>query len=475
MPEPDNNTLGAHFAHRFYGARRELERALGAGARDLPRLLGLHPNGTAIVPIENIYAEATQVLIKTGKVYLYGENVVMETGASDILSLQRLTMGCELASSAQALLANHITCQTAGDAPTYFPPPRNFVATLLVRGPTRDALPRITAFARRPVYDPSFVLCGPGYHVQQEILVHGLDIEPVLRGDVDDGRPIRERLPPHVRTLLSGFCFREDADVANSLAALLTGALSNHFVRQPKASINVDANQVGVGKTWLALATGEVLDGQVPDLIHYANNDEELAKRILANLMQRPTSVLIVDNAKNRGGIEISSTCIESNSMAPNITLRILGKSQNYTQPNDVLWFLTQNQTKLGPDLTSRGMPIRLFYEGNPDQRVFEGPNPLNYALEHRAEILGELFGLVERWKSLGRPLGTRRHRCDFWAQIIGGILQACGFPEFLGNAAQAAAEFNTELGDLAALAERVVRNGLTAAYTVVTHQPTGA
>ena len=137
--------------------------------------------------------------------------------------------------------------------------------------------------------------------------------------------------------------------------------------------------------------------------------------------------------------------------MAPKITLRILGKSVNHTQPNDLLWFLTMNQTKVSADLASRGMPIRLYYEGDPATRVFEGPHPLEYALEYRAEILGELFGLVELWKSRGRLLGSRQHRCEHWAQVIGGILESCGYPEFLGNAAEAAAEFNTELGELAA------------------------
>jgi hypothetical protein len=130
----------------------------------------------------------------------------------------------------------------------------------------------------------------------------------------------------------------------------------------------------------------------------------------------------------------------------------------NYTQPNDVLWFLTMNQTKVSPDLASRGMPIRLYYEGDPSTRVFNGPNPLAYALEYRAQILAELFGFVELWKSRGRPLSKRRHRCEYWAQLIGGILEACGFPEFLCNAAEAAAEFNSELVDLAALAETIVR-----------------
>lgn len=471
MPESVRPSLGVQFAQRFAEARRELRQAPRSGARELPRLSGLHPNGTATVPIENIYAVATEILADSGKVYVYGDDLALETGVGATLNLQRLTTGCELVPTAVPLLANYLTCETAGDLPAYFPPPRNLVATLLARGPTREVLPAIGTYARRPVYDENFVLRGPGYHANERILVHGLDVEPVLPAQISVSRPILERLPLRLRTLLSGFCFREAADVANGLAALLTGALSNHFVRQPKACHTIDANQPGVGKTWLALATGAVLDGVLPDLIHYTADDEELAKRILANLRQRPSSVLIIDNAKNRGGAEISSPCVEANSMAPNITLRILGKSVNYTQPNEVLWFLTMNQTRVSPDLASRGMPIRLYYEGDPATRVFSGPNPLEYALAYRAEILAELFGLVEWWKSRGRPLGSRRHRCEYWAQIIGGILEACGFPEFLGNAAEAAAEFNSELGDLAALAERMFRSGSGVLYSVSTNQ----
>lgn len=466
MSKPDGPSLGAAFAQRFAAARRELRQAPRVGARDLPRLVGLNPNGTANAPIENLYAAATEMLAASGKVFVYGENVMLETGVRETLGLQRLTTGSDPVPSASALLANYLTCETAGDAPSYFPPPGKFVGTLLARGPTRDAMPRITAYARRPIYDNDFVLRGPGYDAATGILVHGLDIEPILPGKVDPKRAILQRLSPRLRTLLEGFCFRESADVANALAALLTGVLANHFMRQPKATNHIDANQAGVGKTWLALATGAALDGELPELIHYTSDDEELAKRILSNLRQRSTSVLLVDNAKTRGGHEVSSACLEANSMAPNITLRILGKSVNHTQPNDVLWFLTMNQTRLSPDLASRGMPIRLYYDGDPAGRVFRGPNPLEYALEYRAEILGELFGLVEWWKSRGRPRGTRRHRCEYWAQTVGGILEACGFPEFLGNAAEAAAEFNTELSELAAVAEWVVRGGDAAAYT---------
>jgi hypothetical protein len=56
---------------------------------------------------------------------------------------------------------------------------------------------------------------------------------------------------------------------------------------------------------------------------------------------------------------------------------------------------------------------------------------------------------------------------------LISGILETCGFPEFLGNAAEASAAFNTELGDLAALAETVVRTSNATAFRTVA-QTTG-
>ena len=235
------------------------------------------------------------------------------------------------------------------------------------------------------MYDEHFILRGPGYHPEQHILVHGLAIEPILMAKASPQGPIIEPLAHASADSVRWILFSRSSRMWLMAWQHCSLAHSrNHFVREPKASLHIDANQAGVGKTWFALATGAVLDGQLPDLIHYLPDDEELAKRILSNLRQRPTSVLIIDNAKNRTGAEISSPCLEANSMAPHITLRILGKSINFTQPNDVLWFLTMNQTKVSPDLASRGMPIRLYYEGDPAQRVFAGPNPLEFAIKYR-------------------------------------------------------------------------------------------
>ena len=112
------------------------------------------------------------------------------------------------------------------------------------------------------------------------------------------------------------------------------------------------------------------------------------------------------------------------------------------------------NDTRTSPDLVSRGLPSRFYYEGDPGDRDFEGRDPIAYAKEHRNDILGELAGMVIHWNQVGRPSGGRRHRCARWAQVIGGILEANHLAGFLTNLEEAAGQFNTVLDELAALAE---------------------
>ena len=200
----------------------------------------------------------------------------------------------------------------------------------------------------------------------------------------------------------------------------MTGLLLACFVVvTSKAVVLLDGNQSGIGKTLLARSIGIVLDGIDPELIHYTPDDEELAKRTWPRYEAAPQSVLLIDNAKVRSGGAISSPVLEANSMASQISLRILGKSANYTRPNDLLWFLTMNDTKTSPDLVSRGLPIRFSYDGDPRQRNFGGRDPIRYAREHRGRDPGRADGLR-------RPLeiawaGLRGRRSIVAARLGGG------------------------------------------------------
>jgi hypothetical protein len=459
MAKTTNKTRGSDLAKRLWDGRKQAQNAPLPGARNISILHGLNTNCTFSVPLENVLVEAQKVLINSSRVYRYGNNAVMEVSTATEKALATLTTGNHVDPATATLLANLFVCEceeNPGET-IQFIPPTKFVAALLHREPTVAALPAIKLYALRPVFDENFVLRGPGWHPDVGILVHGFNIEPTIAEAGDQGVPALDRLPPYLRELLRDFSFREDADVANALAVLITGILIMHFIVPGKPVVLLDGNQPGLGKTLLVRVIGIVLDGADPRIIHFTADEEELGKRICATLRGGTQSQLLIDNAKVKAETAIHSAVVEANSMAAEISLRILGKSENYTRPNDVLWYLTMNNTKASPDLISRGLPIRQYYEGKPETRDFGKRDPLDYARKHRREILGELAGMVVRWNQLGRPEGEQHHRLTAWARTIGGIVAANGFPEFLSNLDTAAAEFNTALDMLAALAEAAV------------------
>lgn len=450
------NSRGHELDEQLLDALRAVERAPLPGARDLLVIRGIDARGNILRPQENILVEASTALVESGLVYIYGDSIVMEVmmldGAGRAVLPLRTSTGIER--GAESFLANLFLC--GGDTAS-FTPPRRFVETLLRSDHIRRQLPQIKIYARRPIFDSEFRLCSGGFVRQTGVLVHGFEIEPSCEVPGSLELPAIRRLPIHLRTLLSGFCFRGDADLVNTVAAMLTGMLVYHFVEGGKPVLLIDANQPEVGKTLLAIVIGILLDGRVPRLTQFTMDDDELQKRMCATLRDQSQSLLLVDNAKTRGGQVISSPTIEANSLAPEISLRILGQSANFTRPNDSIWAITMNDTRASPDLVSRGLPIQLYFEGNPTERNFEGCPPVEYAREHRREILGELAGMVVRWNEHGRPHGAAQHRCRHWAQIVGGILEVANLPELLTNAASAAVAFDSALDELAALAEAVI------------------
>lgn len=449
-------TVGDELEFQLFGGIREAQNALVPGARSLPILWGLTPNGGFIHPQENVLVQAADLLVESGRVYAYGEAIVFEVQRLDGegFGLTPLRTGASVEVGAEDLLANILVCQLDEKQ---FPISKWFADVLLRSELLIARLPRIQIYSTRPVVDGDFVLRNPGWHPQSGILIHGPEIEPTDFMPSDSEDPVLDRLPHHLRTLLGGFCFRGDADVANAVAMMLTGLLMNHWIVPGKPIFLLDGNQPGVGKTLLVRVVGVVLDGVDPRLIHFTSDDEELGKRLCAVLREGRQSIVLIDNAKLTGGTSVSSSCIEANSMAPEVSLRILGKSENYSRPNDLLWAITMNDTRTSPDLVSRGVPVQLAYEGQPEDRAFNGPDPIAYAREHRLDILGELAGMILKWNQLGRPAGDRPHRLAAWSRVIGGIITLAGFPEFLANVGTAAATFNSELDELAALAETVI------------------
>jgi hypothetical protein len=408
--------------------------------------------------LDNFLAQARQILAESGRLYKFGNTLAFETDAPGDQELKTLAVQHRAETNAAAILANLVGVgrQTnLGFVQSLVP--SNLIGAILADESVWQHLPEIKHCAQRPTFDLDFNLCHPGWNASAGILVHAADVIPTLDTPTcaPDAKAIN-RFPPYLRGLFREFAWRSDADAVNALALLMTGLLINHFIDDPHPGGIVDANQAGIGKTLLVQSVGRVLDGTEAPRISLVR-DEELEKRLCAQLRRSRTSLFFLDNVKSR----IESMVLEQNMLSPLLSFRVLGRSATIERPNTFIWVVTSNMTAGTPDFIRRCVPIRLLFEGDPKGRAFLG-NPLQYAAQYRLEILGELVGMVLNWVQHGRPLSSHKHRCDRWAAKIGGIMDANGLGTFfLANMDEAEVAMDQGLLDLATVAEHVVSKKL--------------
>ncbi len=459
---PRSNQLrsrGEELAERLQRGCQLESSALRNGARNIPILSGVTMKCEFLKPQENVLAEFGTILVTSQRTFRYGNSIVIENRDGDRRKLAILATDRRIHPATVGLLANLVVCANQpveGGNPNQFPVPRRLVELILNHEPTLERLPTIQTYSNRPLFDAEFQLRGPGWHPDVGYLIHGPDIETIMPQTLPSSGAVIDRLPRRLRELLSDFSFKSATDLVNAVGALLTGLLVTRFVSVGKAIFVLDGNQPSVGKTLFGRVLGMLLSGIEPAPIKYTTDDEELGKKICANLRGHGASILLFDNAKIRAGA-IESAVIEANSTAPQISLRILGESANHEQPNDMLWVITMNNTRLGADLAARSCPIRFHFDGDPNTRRTSHRDLIQFVRNHRLELLDELAGMVVAWNQQGRPPGTPTHRLGEWACTIGGILNANGLPGFLDNLEEASGEFNTALDQFVALAEAAV------------------
>lgn len=304
-------------------------------------------------------------------------------------------------------------------------------------------LPEIKMFTRNPVFTLDWRLVGPGFDSGSGIYYAGAKVEP-------------QSGCHYLDELLQDFCFKSSADRTNFIGILLTAVLMPHFIGS-KPAVIFNGNQPELGKSMLAQIIALIRDGQPTETATYNPNDEEFEKR-LGGLVKDGFTTLIIDNAKATGRRpRIESACLERSITDHVLSYRLLGHSGSIRAENSHIFAITANWAEVSADLVSRSTLVALEYEGNPKLRCFLIANPEAYAMEHRAQLLGELVGMVQSWIKAGKPMAsvTTRFNKQGWGNIVGGILAHAGLPDFLGNAEEAAVvldETRREFAELVAL-----------------------
>jgi hypothetical protein len=329
---------------------------------------------------------------------------------------------------------------TSEESGEYKPFPPTYGSTWLNHRIERARLPVIKLFTRNPVFTEDWRLLAPGYDGPSGIYYAGPTIEP------RDGTS-------HLDALLQDFCFKAPADRTNYIGMLLTAILVSHFIGS-KPAVLFNGNQPGLGKTILAQIVAILRDGRPTETVTYNPNDEEFEKRLGA-VVRRGASTIIIDNAKGRSrDPRIESACLERSITDPILSFRLLGYSQEIRAENSHIFCITANTPDVSRDLVMRSAVVNLHYEGNPERRTFSIADPEGYAQQHRTELLGELIGMIERWKACGSPRAAMHSRFNKrgWGDIVGGILAANGEPDFLANAEEAAAQLDETRRDFTEL-----------------------
>jgi hypothetical protein len=236
------------------------------------------------------------------------------------------------------------------------------------------------------------------------------------------------------QTLLGDFEWCSDSDRANYLGLLVTPFLRRHLRCMTPLGI-VSATMPGSGKSILAGLIG-LLAGQ--KTLSWAEDDKELEK-VITSAFTIEAGVVVFDNLEE--GTAICSPVLANLLTNPTWSGRILGASRIGSWPNERLWLATGNNLRVGGDIASRTVLVRLAPRApHPEERTgFRIPHLDEWVADptNRATTIRHLLVLILDWTTAGSRRDTslpNMRQFTPWAHGIGGFLAHHEVKGFLGN-----------------------------------------
>lgn len=161
--------------------------------------------------------------------------------------------------------------------------------------------------------------------------------------------------------------------------------------------------------------------------------DEELRKALTAYLSEQ-RAALVFDNVAGRLASPVLAKALTDTVWDD----RTLGRSESVRLPVRCTWVVTANNPLLGDEIARRAVPIRLVpHTDRPElRRDFRHPELEGWIAAHRPHLLWALAVFVRAWQAERCPAFTAGQLGSYeaWARVIGGILAAAGYPDFLNN-----------------------------------------
>ena len=258
------------------------------------------------------------------------------------------------------------------------------------------------------------------------------------------------------REFLADFSFAAEADLTAAVALALTPLVHFACGKAPLCMVHKADNRVGASlltEVLTLVVTGRLPEDVVPE--EGSLNSGEMDK-LIGTLYREGAEVIRLDNIPQH----LQSALIASILTAVSPSLRVLGKSERIAADGRFTsWCATGRSTRMSTELLRRCHFLTLNAEHpEPGQRAgpstgpnagqaWQHPDILTAALELRPRLLGGLAAMVQHWLELRRPGPARGvppiGGFENWRRVVGGILRANGFKDFM-----AGREAFLELGD---------------------------
>lgn len=329
---------------------------------------------------------------------------------------------------------DEVRCNHGGnDTHRVVAPPRELLRTILSQEAYDERrFPPLELLATSPVVgEGGRLLVRRGYYRAERLWV-----EPSVELPPIPARPTRDEVRRAVDLILGNylgdFPFSDEAGRAHTLGAILL-PLVRRLISGPTPLHLALAASPGTGKTLLLIALSLIAGSAPVEPQPMRDNEEEVAKALLAVLMSGPQYVCF-DNITS---MDSATLALAISSPACRFGGRFLGATRWVEVPALCTWLASGNNPRLSRELVRRTVLIKLSTDSpTPWTRSgFAIPALVRWGTEHRGELLHAALTIAMAWVAEGMPKGSARlGGFESWAETMSGLAEVAEVPGFLAN-----------------------------------------
>ena len=257
-------------------------------------------------------------------------------------------------------------------------------------------LPKLTGMIHCPYFYGGEIVQTEGYNHKSGLY---LSKNFKLAGIKNVSREDALKVVDYLKSVLNGFPFEYDVDLAVALALMVTAVQRATLEKAPMFGIS--ACTPGSGKTQLATGCASLSNGVEASVHGFRDDEAELSKMLMAVLMKGDPH-LILDNVKLGVALGGDALCAVLSSAV--YAGRELGFSRIREVSTRILMIATGNNLKLDSDSTRRTLKINLdAKQERPELRSFD-KTFVQICIDDREVILSAVLTILSAYHEAGSP-----------------------------------------------------------------------